>query len=279
MLTMDSSGGDMGGYRMGAVLLAGLAWISTGAPAAGHDQVLLAQARSQLSPEDQLAPSQMVQPMPAPVATPSGSRKPARAAAGAPATKPAAAAPARPAARTAAASTHAVACSGPFAKDSSSLRLAMAFDSRNLTFTDEEVDGSKVGATILFAKDPKRRLEVWWSNPANRSGTYLILINGKSTWSAPGGMRLGLNLPELEKLNHKPFKLKGFKERIATVSDWDGGALANLPGGCKSGLSVQADPKAAADAVSALPADKEYSSDDPSMRELKPTVSEVLLGY
>ena len=59
------------------------------------------------------------------------------------------------------AAAHAVACSGPFAKDSSNLGLAMAFDSRNITFTEVDVAGSKVGATIVFPKDPKRRLEVW----------------------------------------------------------------------------------------------------------------------
>ncbi len=173
-----------------------------------------------------------------------------------------------------------VACSGPFAKDSSSLKLAMLFDSRNITFTDVDFNGSKVGASILFPKDPKRRLEIWWSNSTNRSGIYLILINGQSTWGAPGGMRLGLTLAELEKLNHKPFKLKGFdKDNVATVSDWDGGALATLSGGCKSGVSLHANPKAPADAVSALPTDHEYSSSDPALRAVTPTVSEILLGY
>jgi hypothetical protein len=157
----------------------------------------------------------------------------------------------------------------------------MTFDYKNVTFGDVEADGgTKVQASIVFPNDPKRRLEVWWSNPAERSGIYLIDIKGKSTWGAPGGMRLGLNLAQLEKLNKKPFKLKGFdKSGVATVSDWDGGALASLPGGCKSGLSLTADPKASADAVSAMPADKEYSSSDPAISAVKPTVSEILIGY
>ncbi len=93
-------------------------------------------------------------------------------------------------------------------------------------------------------------------------------------------MRLGLNLAQLEKLNHKPFKLKSFdKDGVATVSDWDGGVLADLPGGCKSGMSLRADPKASADAVNAMPADKEFSSSDPVIRAVKPTVSEILIGY
>jgi len=160
------------------------------------------------------------------------------------------------------------------------LSLATAFGSKNVTYTEIEVAGSKVGTTIMFPKDPQRRLEVWWSNLTNRSGTYLILINGQSTWTAPGGMRLSMTMAQLEKLNGKPFKLKGFdKDNVATVSDWDGGKLATISGGCKSGLSLRADPKAAADEVSALPADHEYNSDDAKMRAVKPTVSEILIGY
>jgi len=235
-------------------------------------QTAAPQSNPDLDPDDQLAPSQMAQPMPARASTPTPSAvKPA-------ATHPSAgmAAP-RPGP---AANMKAVACSGPFSKDSSNLKLAMAFDSRNITFTDVDFNGSKVGATIVYPKDPKRRLEIWWSNPASRSGTYLILINGQSTWGAPGGMKLGLTLAELEKLNHKPFKLKGFdKDHIATVSDWDGGALSTLAGGCKSGVSLQPDAKAPPDEVTALSADKEYSSSDPALRAVKPKVSEILIGY
>ena len=238
------------------------------------------QSDPNLDAADQLAPSQLNQQMPAAVAEPTHrSGRP---------THPSSHTPAAAAAEAAVAAekpsrlagSRTVACKGAFAKDSSNLKLAMAFNSRNVTFTEVDALGSKVPASVLFPKDPKRRLEVWWSNPANRSDTYLIVINGQSTWSGPGGMRLGLSLAQLEKLNHKPFKLKGFdKDGVATVSDWDGGALAALPGGCKSGLSLRADPKAAADAVGALPADHEYSSSDPAIRAVKPTVSEVLIGY
>jgi hypothetical protein len=132
----------------------------------------------------------------------------------------------------------------------------------------------------LFPNDPKRRLEVWWSNPATRSVIHLIVIGGESTWTAPGGTRLGQTLEQVEKLNHKPFKLKGFdNDHITTVSDWDGGALAALTGGCTTGLSLRADPKASAGAMSALSPDKEYSSSDSEVRAAKPRVSEILIGY
>jgi len=232
---------------------------------------------SNLNAEDELSPSQIAQPMPGAVASPTPAQAPAHPAKHAAPAKSAAVAP-RPTSALAASRT--VACSGPFSKDSSNLKLAMVFDSRNVTFEDEKVGNGTVGASVLFPKDPKHRLEIWWQNPAARSGTYLILINGQSTWSGPGGLKLGLTLAELEKLNHKPFKLKGFdKDKTASVSDWDGGALSKIPGDCKSGVSLKPDAKASADAIAALSADKEYLSSDAAMREVKPKVSEILIGY
>jgi len=257
-------------------LLALLLGMATAAPLAAQQRSPAMQPDPNLNAEDQLAPSQMRQRVPAAVAEPTGTAHSAVHAAAH------AVAPAHPAApKFPSVSAHVIACSGIFAKDSNHLRLAMAFDYKNVSFGDVDADGgARVKASIVFPNDPKRRLEVWWSNPAERSGTYLIDIKGKSTWTGPGAMRLGLNLVQLEKLNRKPFKLKGFdKNGVATVSDWDGGELATLPGGCKSGVSLAADAKAAADAVAALSADKEYSSDDPAVRAVKPTISEILIGY
>jgi hypothetical protein len=161
------------------------------------------------------------------------------------------------------------------------LNLRCFLIQKNITFTDVEAgDGSKVPASVLFPDDPKRRLEVWWSNITAREDIYLIVIGGQSTWTAPGGLRLDQTLEQVEKLNHKPFKLKGFdKDRIATGSDWDGGALVTIAGGCRPSFSLRADAKASAEKIGAISADKEYSSSDPAIRAIKPTVSEILIGY
>ncbi len=178
------------------------------------------------------------------------------------------------------ATAHAVACSESFGKDSSHLKLAMGFGFTNVTATDVEAkDGTKVAASVIFPDDPQQRLEVWWKN-ATSSGTYLIVITGQSDWTAPGGLRLGLTLAELEKLNHKSFKLKGFdKNGVATISDWGGGELASLAGGCAAGLSLRADPKVSAKIIGALSPNKEYASSNPQMRAAKPTVSEILIRH
>lgn len=233
-----------------------------------------------LNAEDQFAPSQLKQKMPAavpePGTAPGGTENhQTKHVATAPPAEPRAANPKR------AASFRTVACNGPFAKDSSNLMLAMVFDSRNVTFTD--VNGGSAGdvmASVVFPKDPKRRLEVWWTNPAARSGIYLVVINGQSTWAAPGGLRLGLTLPQLEKLNRKPFELNGFNKNGAiTVSDWKGGALAAFPGGCKANVSLRAAPNIPAEAIATFPADHTYSSADPALRATRPTIAEILIGY
>lgn len=174
-----------------------------------------------------------------------------------------------------------IVCSGTFGKDSSHLKLATAFKSDNVVFTEVDApDNAKIMASVLFPKDAKRRLEVWWQNEASRSGTYLIVINGQSTWTTPKGLRLGLQLAALEKLNGKPFKLKGVdKDNGIMISDWDGGALAQLPGGCKAGVRLAPDSKAPAEARTAVSGSNEFASNDANMRAVKPAVAEIILGY
>jgi hypothetical protein len=171
-----------------------------------------------------------------------------------------------------------VACSGAFARDSHHLKLAMTYDRKNVDFG--EVDAGPGMASIIYPNDPKRRLEVWWSDRDKRKDVYLIAINGSSTWTGPGGLRLGLSLADLEKLNRKPFKLRGFdNDKTATVSDWDHGALAALPGGCKAGVILSAEAKAAAQVLAVLPVDREFSSADEALRAVRLSVTEILIGY
>lgn len=176
---------------------------------------------------------------------------------------------------------HAVACGGVFAKDSSHLKLATLYKSDNVVFSEvDSGDSKKLMASVLFPKDPKRRLEVWWQNEAARLGVHLIVINGQSTWTAPKGVRLGLQLAALERLNGKPFKLKGVdKDNIAPVSDWQGGALGTLAGGCKLGVFLRPDPKTPPEARDNVPAAAEFASNDTAVKAIKPTVAEIIIGY
>src|SRR5271170_3658583 len=232
-----------------------------------------------LDAADQLAPSQVNQPLPGAVSMPSGgSQTHTRAAAPGSDASLDAGTPVRP---SRPGKQHVIACDGVFGRDSSHAKLASAFQSRNVTFTQVGASsGGKVMASVLYARSPKQRLEVWWSQPASRSDTHLIVINGQSDWIAPGELHLGLTLAELEKLNGKPFKLSGFdKDHVAALSDWNGGQLGALTGGCKIGINLRAGPKTPSAAISDLPADRAFTSSDAALRAVNPTVSEILIAY
>jgi hypothetical protein len=175
-----------------------------------------------------------------------------------------------------------IACSGVFAKDSSHIKLATFFGADAITWGQVAgPESTKLDASILYQKDPKRRLEVLWNNESARSDTQLIVINGQSTWSAPNGLKIGTPLAAVEKINKKSFNLRAFSgENGGYVTTWDGGALASLPGGCKISIKFAPDPKAKPVAgAPALEGDKEYPSGHPGMKAAGPKISEIIIGY
>lgn len=238
-------------------------------------------------PPSVTAPARPARPAPAPATAPQrqapAAATPAApdAAAGAkpkPKPKPTAA---KPAPKPAAARAQTLSCDGPFGKDTSQIRLAQTFGNDNVVFTTVDgPEGSKLNASVLFPKDPKRRVEVLWHEEDKRSRPSTIVINGSSTWVAPKGIRIGTPLAEIEKQNGKPFKLSGFDwDNGGAVTDWDGGALDSLPGGCRIGMRFAPDPKAPKEPRAKVVGDAEFASSDPNMRAVKPKVSELLIGY
>jgi hypothetical protein len=210
--------------------------------------------------------------------------------------KPAPAAPARPArpakpaaaqaeqarpARATAATAQVIACSGHFAKDTSHDKLTAAFGPNNVEWGDVNgPGGSKLKATVLFPADPKRRLEVLWLKPDTRTDMQVIAINGQSTWVAPKGLKLGMPLAAIEKLNGKPFRLSGFeKDSGGTVTSWDDGALSELPGGCKVSLRFEPDPRISPEVRKDVAVSREFESNDAAMKKAVPKVVEILIGY
>jgi hypothetical protein len=244
---------------------------------------LAAGARAQ-AVQDRFPGADEMKPGPPPVSEqpPANAAKPARpakttakpAAAPGDAAKPARAATAAPTGQT-------IACNGSFAKDSSHERLATAFGAKNVAWDDVEgPGGAKLKASVLFPSDPRRRLEVVWTKPETRTDMRVIAINGQSTWTAPKGLKLGMTLAAVEKLNGKPFRLTGFdKDTGGTVQSWDAGALAELPGGCKVALRFEPDPKISPEVRKDVAVSREFESDDTAMKKAVPKVVEILIGY
>jgi len=170
---------------------------------------------------------------------------------------------------------------GVFAKDSSHLKLAQMVEAQNITYGEVDgPEGSKIMASVLYPKDPKRRLEVLWLNDASRSDLSVISINGQSTWTAPKGLKLGVPLAALEKLNGKPFKLAGFDwDGGGAVRDWMGGRACHLARRLRRRNEARPRPQNIGRHPQPCIGDKDFMSSDPLVRAAKPAIEEITIGY
>jgi hypothetical protein len=181
----------------------------------------------------------------------------------------------------AAAAPDVLSCEGVFAKDTTHAKLVETFGKANVAFLDVDGDnGVKVKASVIYPDDSRQRVYVIWYDEKLRRRPAVIRVDFRSEWHALRGLHVGTELVEVEKINGKAFKLTGFDWELGgRVTNWQGGALAKVPGGCefRVGFNPWADaPDSARDKVSG---EKEFVSSDPNMRATKPTVSEIILSY
>lgn len=171
-----------------------------------------------------------------------------------------------------------VACDGVFAIDSSEARLIETYGADNIvTGIVPGPEGSEMLATRVFPDDPKRMLEFVWWDEAGLIDPGFIELPSKSV--APGDVRIGMSLAEVEAINGEPFKLNGFGWDYGGAAGFSSGALADLAGDCH--LNLQFAYGASPEGVDTLPAmgDKELSSDDPLLQQMDVRVYAMSIGY
>ncbi len=93
-------------------------------------------------------------------------------------------------------------CSGLFGRDTSHAALVAAFGAENVVYKRIDAPQGSTGmATIVFERDRERRLLFEWRDEENRARPIYIGIDGKSKWVAPGGIRIGTPIGEVERQN------------------------------------------------------------------------------
>jgi hypothetical protein len=177
-----------------------------------------------------------------------------------------------------------IACTGPFARDADERRLAQVFGAANVERADIPVgEGNTEPGTVIFAKDPARRIDILWHEAYARPN--VVIIRNGSTWPvAIAGLDKpvsnGATLAEIEAMNGKPFTLTGFGWDLGGYSNgWDGGRLDKPVGGCN--LSLRFDPASDApgDTLDKVNGDVEFLSTDSAVRQTRPVVIEIELGW
>lgn len=137
-------------------------------------------------------------------------------------------------------------------------------------------EGEHVLGTILYSDDPRRRLEIAWTDTARRAiPQFVRLTADSSVWRAVPGVGIGTPLAELEQLNGRAFTLLGFSwDYEGTVSSWQGGRLDSLWGGAVL-LRLRPPPNPPADVQRQVLGDVAFPSTHPAMQRLMPRVYEI----
>ena len=173
-----------------------------------------------------------------------------------------------------------LACEGPFAKDSTHAKLVAAFGAKNVTIEDVDgAEGSKEKASVLFAGEPTRRLEIFWADETRRARPASIRVRTPSQWLGPEGLTNGLRLEQVEKANGKPFKVNGFEWDYGGFVTGLDGKLNALPGGCSAGIRFEATRTLKRPKFDPIIGDKAIVSTNSLLRQVRPMVSEWSVGY
>jgi hypothetical protein len=170
-------------------------------------------------------------------------------------------------------------CAGPFGRDASHAALVQAFGAPNVSHEDVFVAGDTIPMTVVFPKDPERRLMVHWLDDDGRRGLGSVIIQSPA-WTV-GGATVGMSIAEVQRLNGRPFKLVDFlgSDNDGQVLDWQDGKLETpLPGGCRIGAVFGVN-DADTDLTQGAPHPDGFLSEDPALRAADPRLYELTVYF
>lgn len=174
-----------------------------------------------------------------------------------------------------------IGCEGPIRKDTTYAQLQKLFGAANITTEDVAgAEGEQNKVTVVFAKTPAKRLEISWSDDDKRDCPASITISANSKWTGPLGLRSGMLLADVARINGQPITINGFEWDYGGYAVDLKGKLAQLPGKCSVMLrfspekELPANPK-----YEALTGEKTIDSDDALLLSVKPKLSEWTISF
>ncbi|UYV15173.1 hypothetical protein [Porphyrobacter sp. ULC335] len=140
-------------------------------------------------------------------------------------------------------------------------------------------EGEMFDGVVLWPDDPGRRLELSFAKDGIGEVTSLRVAGERPDWNI-AGVGHGTTRAELERLNGGPFEFYGFGwDYGGQVSDWNGGALGDIEGGCSLGAMIGGMEDEAEMLPTELVGDRSVRSDTPSLRALDVKVFDLWINY
>ena len=178
---------------------------------------------------------------------------------------------------------------GPITASTTRAELDAMFGKENVQERNLDISEGPEAATVVFGNDASAALAITWDR--ERPSTIHICFGtqtGPCRWRTSGGIRIGLPIRELEKLNEKSFQLTGFGgEPQGTVTSWRKGQLEENPAACghlvvrltPSSETTGALSKSETSLLKQLQGEKPYSSNYLPMLELNLIVSALEMQF
>lgn len=172
-----------------------------------------------------------------------------------------------------------IACTGVFGPDSSAALVIETFGAKNVvTGIVPGPEGTELLATTVFGKDPNRKLEFVWFDEENL--THLSNVELSPELTAPGGVRIGMTVAEVEALNGEPFKVGGFWWDYGGNGIIESGNLADTDEGCY--LAIRFAPSETFPSnidTTKVAGEVQVPSDEPLLQRIDTRVQVLSLGY
>lgn len=164
-------------------------------------------------------------------------------------------------------------CTYPVKPDATAESLLAEYGERAVTGMLSMPDNEVVDGVILFRDQPDERIEVIFRDKEMTKVAEVRLGEDAAAWHGPGGIGKGTTLAEVQKVNG-PFLMSGFRfDWGGEVTDWRGGKLETLDGGCALKLRLQLPPGAKASS------DEEIESNDERLNGLGPAVADMAIVW
>jgi len=157
--------------------------------------------------------------------------------------------------------------------------LEKAFGKKNVVTGEVDgPEGTTMIATTIFPKDEKKSFEVYWFDEQKheRLAGYTLAENG----IGPGGLKIGMSIKDVEKINDGPFTLSGFYWDYGGSANLQNGKLANLPDNCFVSLMFSPSIDPPSDKISeAISGEQELKSNMKEFDIVKPVVQSINIGF
>lgn len=177
-------------------------------------------------------------------------------------------------------SATAITCNWPVGPNDSARTLLRRFG-RQARMADIGIgEGETERGVELFFRDPRRRMEVLFWDPARRHPEKVQFGDERAPWTV-AGIRIGDSLASVRRKNGRRFTLQEFgADYEGTIGSFEGGTLETVMGGCEPWMIF--DPnygETMPDGLDGIMGDGETNSDHPAMAKISPTVGALGIRY